>query len=68
MQNDFISGVPGNNECRAIVPGVIKRVQKAIEDKIDIKIHIMKIICQHRREKITSTTLYKEYSWMGIYT
>lgn len=36
MQNDFITGVLGNNECRAIVPEVVKRVNKAAEDNIDI--------------------------------
>ncbi|MDE5679617.1 MAG: cysteine hydrolase [Lachnospiraceae bacterium] len=36
MQNDFITGVLGNDECRAVVPQVVKRVQEAIEDGRDI--------------------------------
>lgn len=36
MQNDFITGVLGNEECMKIVPNVVKRVQKAVEDKVDI--------------------------------
>lgn len=36
MQNDFITGVLGNDECRAVVPKVVKRVQEAVNDKMDI--------------------------------
>lgn len=36
MQNDFIYGVLGNDECRAIVPEVVKRVQRAVDDNTDI--------------------------------
>lgn len=36
MQNDFITGVLGNNECRAVVPHVVKRVQDAVEEGMDI--------------------------------
>lgn len=36
MQNDFITGVLGNNECRAVVQQVVKRVQEAIEEGTDI--------------------------------
>ena len=36
MQNDFITGVLGNEECRAIVPDVVKRVRKAVDDNTDV--------------------------------
>lgn len=36
MQNDFITGVLGNEECRTVVPQVVKRVQEATADGIDI--------------------------------
>lgn len=36
MQNDFITSVLGNNECRAVVPQVVKRVQEAIEEGTDL--------------------------------
>lgn len=36
MQNDFIYGVLGNDECRAIVPEAVKRVQRAVDDNTDI--------------------------------
>lgn len=36
MQNDFITGVLGNSECRAVVPHVVKRVQEAVNDHTDL--------------------------------
>lgn len=36
MQNDFITGVLGNNECRSIVPQVVQRVREAVDEKSDI--------------------------------
>ncbi len=36
MQNDFITGVLGNEECRAVVLPVVRRVQKAAEDGTDL--------------------------------
>lgn len=36
MQNDFITGALGNEECREVVPKVVKRVQKAVDDKMDL--------------------------------
>jgi nicotinamidase-related amidase len=32
MQNDFITGVLGNEQTKAVVPNVVKRIQKSIAD------------------------------------
>lgn len=36
MQNDFITGVLGNEACRAVVPRVVERVQEAVNDRTDL--------------------------------
>lgn len=36
MQNDFITGALGNDECRAVVPRVVKRVQEAVAAGEDV--------------------------------
>ena len=36
MQNDFITGVLGTPEARAIVPNVIKKVEDAVKDNVPI--------------------------------
>lgn len=36
MQNDFITGVLGNDACRAVVPRVVERVREAVNDQTDL--------------------------------